>query len=122
MPFAPKRRWFQWSLAMLIVLTVFGCWLGWQVKTVRDRSNARYEIEARGAKIAAGSVLGGSARVVRAGDPLAKLPWIRRALGDEPVGLILFPGELSPSDLEKADYFPEACVLRNSTYIPVTTP
>ena len=117
-----KRRWSFSLRTLFVVVTVFGCWLGWQVKTVRDRSNARYEIEARGAKIAAGSVLGGSARVVRAGDPLAKLPWIRRALGDEPAGLILFPGELSPSDLEKADYFPEACVLRNSSYIPVTTP
>ena len=117
-----KRRWSFSLRTLFVVVTVFGCWLGWQVKTVRDRSNARYEIEARGAKIAAGSVLGGSARVGRAGDPLAKLPWIRRALGDEPVGLILFPGELSPSDLEKADYFPEACVLRNSSYIPVTTP
>ena len=117
-----KRRWSFSLRTLFVVVTVFGCWLGWQVKTVRDRSNTRYEIEARSAKIAAESVLGGSARVVRAGDPLAKLPWIRRALGDEPVGLTLFPGELSPSDLEKADYFPEACVLRNSSYIPVATP
>jgi hypothetical protein len=35
---APKRRWFRYSLRTLfVVVTVFGVWLGFQLKTVRDR-------------------------------------------------------------------------------------
>jgi hypothetical protein len=35
---APKRRWFRWSLrTMFVVVTVFGCWLGYQLNWIRQR-------------------------------------------------------------------------------------
>ena len=35
---APKRRWFRFSLlTMLVVVTIFGCWLGYQVNWIRQR-------------------------------------------------------------------------------------
>jgi hypothetical protein len=41
-PFAPKRRWFAYSLRTLfVVVTVFGCWLGWNINIVRQRREAR---------------------------------------------------------------------------------
>ena len=34
----PKRRWFRFSLrTMFVAVTVFGVWLGWQLKIVRER-------------------------------------------------------------------------------------
>ncbi len=34
----PKRRWFRLSLrTMFVLLTVFGCWLGYQVHWIRQR-------------------------------------------------------------------------------------
>ncbi len=38
MTHAAKRRWFRFSLRTLfVVVTVFGVWLGWEIKYVRDR-------------------------------------------------------------------------------------
>jgi hypothetical protein len=35
---APKRRWLRFSLRTLfVVVTVFACWLGWNVNRVRQR-------------------------------------------------------------------------------------
>jgi len=35
---APRRRWFRFSLrTFFVVLTIFGIWLGVQVKWIRDR-------------------------------------------------------------------------------------
>jgi hypothetical protein len=39
---APKRRCFRWSLqTMFVAVTVFACWLGWQVHIVRERRALR---------------------------------------------------------------------------------
>ena len=38
MTLAPKRRWFQFSLRTLfVVVTVFGCWLGYELNWLRER-------------------------------------------------------------------------------------
>jgi hypothetical protein len=35
---APKRRWFQWSLRTLfVVVTVCGCWLGYELNWIQQR-------------------------------------------------------------------------------------
>ena len=43
---APKRRWFRFSLRMMfVVVTVFGCWLGYELNWIRQRheiSNHRH--------------------------------------------------------------------------------
>ena len=41
----PKRRWFRFSLrTMFVVVTIFGVWLGWQLKIVRERKAILREI------------------------------------------------------------------------------
>ena len=41
MTHAPNRRWFQWSLRTLfVVVTVFGCWLGYEMNWIRQRHAA----------------------------------------------------------------------------------
>jgi hypothetical protein len=38
---APRRRWFAFSLrALFVVVTVFGCWLGYQLNWIRERHEA----------------------------------------------------------------------------------
>ena len=38
---APKRRWFSYSLRTLfVVVTVLGCWLGWSLNRIHQRSQA----------------------------------------------------------------------------------
>src|SRR4051812_48362793 len=40
-PDTPRRRWFSYSLrTFFVVLTIFGVWLGVQVKWIRDRHEA----------------------------------------------------------------------------------
>src|SRR5712671_3365606 len=40
-PTPPRRRWFRYSLrTFFVVLTIFGVWLGVQVKWIRDRHAA----------------------------------------------------------------------------------
>jgi len=39
-PTPPRRRWFRFSLrTFFVVLTIFGVWLGVQVKWIRDRND-----------------------------------------------------------------------------------
>ena len=46
------RRWFRFSLrTMFVVLTVFGVWLGVQVKWIKDRHAAIRWLEARGGSV-----------------------------------------------------------------------
>jgi len=41
MPTPPRRRWFQFSLAtLLLLITVFAVWLGWNLSFVRRREAA----------------------------------------------------------------------------------
>ena len=113
---APNRRWPRFGLRTLFaVVSVLGCWLGWQVSVVRERSAMRLAIEASGANIVKGDIpttlSAPQMAIVRRGEPI-RLSWIRRALGDEPVALIVFPGEPSPSDLARAEHFQEASILR----------
>ena len=40
-PDPPRRRWFRYSLrTFFVVVTIFGVWLGYQVKWIRDRQEA----------------------------------------------------------------------------------
>ena len=45
----PKRRWPRFTLRTLfVVVTMFGVWLGWNVKQVRERERFLTEIPIRG--------------------------------------------------------------------------
>src|SRR5262245_53532355 len=47
---SPKRRWLRFSLrSLLIVVTIFGVWLGWELQIVRHRKAERARLEKLGA-------------------------------------------------------------------------
>ncbi len=121
----PIRLWFRFRLRTLfVVLTVFGVWLGWQVTTVRDRAAVRRELVSHGARVFPFGTLmlgGPFQNSVRRGDPTAQLPWVRRALGDEIVADIQFPGQPAADDLAKIDRFlPESRVQGNVVFYDST--
>src|SRR5262249_2090428 len=48
-PAPPRRRWFRYSLrTFFVLLTIFGVWLGVQVKWMRDRQQAVEHYSTRG--------------------------------------------------------------------------
>ncbi|MEX2113830.1 MAG: hypothetical protein WD845_11630 [Pirellulales bacterium] len=122
MPIRPR---FRFRLRTLfVVVTVLGVCLGWQVKMVRDRAAVRRELVSHGASVyPLGALMHGGpiSDSVRRGDPSAELSWLRRALGDEIVSDILFPGEPAADDLAKIDHFlPESRVLENVVFYDST--
>lgn len=113
MPPAPKhtRRWLQFSLGtMFVVVTVLGVWLGWELNVVRSRKNALAEMEASGAFEIRyqGLSVPGFPHVVQKGSDARRPPWIRRMLGDERLGVMVFRRPLTEVDLERVAQFPEA--------------
>ena len=109
---AAKRRSSRLLLPTLLATIAVGIlWLGWNLNTVRNRDRARRNLTAGGAAIVAGPMGGGVEGVIRPGKVSEEMPWIRRVLGDEPIGMILFPREPSADDLAKTEYFPEAYIL-----------
>ena len=110
----PHRRWFRFSLRTLFVaVTLFACWLGWQMKFIRDRKEMRQWIVAQGGHTG------------NFGDPFADdlfneeseeiappIPWLRQILGDEGIGYIELPRKSSSADRNRiAALFPEANIL-----------
>src|SRR5262245_2775297 len=93
-----RRRWFQFSLkGLLIFVTIFCGWLGWQVHTVRSRLAWRHTIEERG----------GYCVLMNSSDG-SQLPWFRRMLGDEDVGaVILYPNCSEEEKIRIESEFPE---------------
>ena len=82
----PKRRWLRFSLrGMFVLVTVLGVWLGWNASIVRQRQAARAEFLNEGWELNRDG----------SPDPI-RLPWIRRLLGDEPVGAIYVDGDEGP--------------------------
>jgi hypothetical protein len=81
----PTRRWLRFSIrTLLITVTIFCVWLGWQVSIVRERKGLRAQTESR----------------IRIADELAfqpglngprsyVLPWYRHWLGDMGVKWII---------------------------------
>src|SRR4051794_36429725 len=96
-----KRRWLRLSVrTLLIAVTIFCVWLGWQVSIVRERKGL----------IALVSQVGGATYAleepwVDPGDP----GFIRRILGDKPWLHIALPKKHDPDLLSSVDRaFPEA--------------
>jgi hypothetical protein len=95
---APKRRWFQFSLRTLfVVVTVFAIWLGWQLKTVRDR------------KVLADWIAENGGRVFYVEDhhyaaiDEQKREWIspvRRLLGDQVTTSVYIPQSATRDEIE----------------------
>jgi hypothetical protein len=103
---APKRRWFRFSLRTLFVLvTLFGCWLGYQLNWIRARRLALESGEV-------GLIVWGPNHV---DVPDQSPPWMLGLLGESSpgcAGLVVAP---STSDAELAriqSLFPELDVER----------
>jgi hypothetical protein len=116
---SPNRRWFTFSLRTLFVLvTVLACWLGWNVHIVRQRQAHLAEIaaerEARDKiwfeKLAGygGSVSEDHKTVQRGPATPAKLPLIRRLLGD--VARSRFERNREVDARLTMQFFPEATI------------
>ena len=109
----PKRRWFSFSLrTMFVVVTVFGVWLGWQLKIVRDRKALLAEISHEQHTLeemeADPSGNGGSNAHWAADFPFARIPLYRRLLGDKSYPHLVLEAT-SPQLLERIENaFPEA--------------
>ena len=115
----PRRRWFRFSLrTFFVLLTVFGVWLGVQVKWKQDRERLLYdEIAVDGSWAARG---------------YAPAPWSLRILGEEGVAFITIDFRHDPQRSrtlrEKARrLFPEAEIFPTQPFwlqeqIPETGP
>ena len=110
----PKRRWLRFSVrTLLIAVTIFCVWLGWQVHIVRERSNLRQRFADR--VIFLGT---GSGRVWGSTGVTPSLSLVREAMGDRAVETIQLPRldfalrGLEPSDVDSLRRaFPEAAVI-----------
>jgi hypothetical protein len=84
-------------------------WLGWQAQIVRYRRAVRDQIEASNAHIVStDTLLGPNFVQFRAADPTTEISTIRRLLGDQSTGKIVFSRPVTTIDLEVAEAFPEA--------------
>ena len=83
---APKRLWFRWSLrTVFVVVTVFGCWLGYELNWIRQRHNfLAHQQSLHGAHWSPELAAGAWAWKLPASPPKSApgLLWI---LGEEPV-------------------------------------
>lgn len=96
LPSPPRRRWFRFRLRTLLVLiTAFCIWLGWQMSIVRERvdrfGNENYSFFARGPN---------------------PLPWYRRSMGDAYIESIVLRTEVLAAERQELQrLFPEAQIV-----------
>jgi len=104
MPLLPNRRWLRFSIrTLLVAVTIFCVWLGWQVSIVRERK----------ALVPLVRQTGGAAWAFDE-------PWMqpadgpgsfRKLIGDRAWLHIVLPKKHDPNDLARVDLaFPEAIV------------
>jgi hypothetical protein len=88
-PFAPKRRWFQWSLRTLfVVVTLFGCWLGYEWNWIRQRHAlvTRQQALAADAALEAGPKSGSAWTLsFTTASTVARAPGLLWIFGEEPL-------------------------------------
>lgn len=116
-PTPPRRRWGSFSLRTLFVLmTLFGCWLGWEMSVVRGRQSKLQEM--RKSFEYQVTLAADWQKNYPAGNPprpVATVPAWRGWLGDEAVQQIWYPRSQSESQPEVrrlARMFPEATLVR----------
>jgi hypothetical protein len=104
----PKRRWLKFSLrTLLVAVTIFCVWLGWQVSIVHERQACLRWIALNNHQYA---------------EPLwpppsaYELSWHRRVLGDSGVFRPMLRPEITDAGLKRLQHaFPEANVVWKST-------
>src|SRR5690348_7256064 len=119
MPLLPIRRWLRFSIrTLLVAVTIFCVWLGWQWRLVHERRTLRARILEQG-----GSVYGDELSLQYRADEVVRMnvngtdarvppiPLLRRVIGDERV-LLISSGFKSEAELALVrGAFPEAQVL-----------
>ena len=112
----PKRRWFKFDLrTMFVVVTIFGVWLGWQLRVVRERKAILAEIERSGPGLAdlhlywlPGPKESYAGPVDLQNYEAARISSVRQLLGDNARRTLVMPASLGPQWVERAEYaFPE---------------
>jgi len=113
-----RRRWFQFSLGtMFFAMTVFAVLLGHEVRVVRKRDMMARRIAASGG-IFPNAVSGNAIIKARAADPTYRVSRVGRMLGDSNAPVILFYRHVTPEDMERSSYFPEADVFMSAFELP----
>ena len=94
------RRWLRFSLrALLVAITLFCCWLGWEMSTVRQRQRVRARAEGKFRFASRREVI--AAEISDDAPGVARIPMIRKWMGDEPIQHIYYQG---PSGEEREAY------------------
>lgn len=109
------RRWFRFSLgALLLLVTVFGGWLAWQVNAIHRRQAALARIKPHTTAIitfAAEAAKPPAERFYMAYHEPREIPIWRRLMGDQAVAYILFAADAPDEEfLLATKIFPEAQV------------
>jgi hypothetical protein len=115
MPEQPKSRWFRFSLrSLFIIVTVLGCWLGWESSVVRQRKALLKKLDASIA-FELTTAEEWQRRYINGpppGEPVAKVRLVRRWLGDvaiQEIGYYEHIYSASSAELSQAKrVFPEA--------------
>lgn len=100
-----NRRYFQFGLrSLFLVITLFAVWLGWELKFIRDRDDAKARADADGGWIEPAAAIGGMS---------PDIPLWRRYLGDEAIYLIEMPPDAMESEWSRVRrLFPESAMQR----------
>ena len=115
----PRRRWFRFAFSLrtlFVVVTIFGVWLGWNHKIVRERKAVLAEID----RIGQYQPHRWLERL--ASDPISTVPHenvedirvssIRHFMGDESCLVLFLPYDLNANWISRAEQaFPEAVLV-----------
>jgi hypothetical protein len=122
----PPRRWIAFSLrTLLLVVTLFACWLGWEMHVVRGRQAELLWADEHGCAVTSYSELKSDCGLdfdSRRG----RFPAVRRLFGDSPIAAVVLPddGRAAQGDVDRiAKVFPEAFVfVTEPDYCPLGAP
>ena len=117
-----RRRWFRFSLrSLLVVVTVFCVWLGWEMHIVRGRRQALRWVEQNGGSHFGEedrSRLSGFYNVNNVIPPVDSISTIRRWLGDRLIDRIIMPKTAVPEDFDRVRKFFPASEIRQKPLTP----
>ncbi|MFN0021221.1 MAG: Hint domain-containing protein [Pirellulaceae bacterium] len=119
-PSPHRRRWGSFSLrTMFVLMTVFCCWLGWEMSVVRTRQAVLRELKQSGMYqvTLASDWQKSSPAAGKRGQSAATIPTVRVWLGDQAVQTIWYPShfmnESQPEVRRLARVFPEATLIHS---------
>ena len=101
-----RRRWYQFSIGtMLLLVTAFAIWLGWELKFIRDRKHMAEWLDANGG--------------LASDDPNKEISLVRRALGDLSYSHVFLGPKATPEEADAIrKLFSEAMVVSDDEWGP----